>query len=136
MGSVSIEPDGVAINTRDVTLALAATDTTSVAEVLIANDPSFSGVTWTPFNATLPWTLSPGDGIKNVYVRFRDAQGLASDVVYDAVELDTQAPPPGVITFPSGTVISGNAIEVELAGPAATWMLLSDGSPLFAPTVP
>ena len=42
--------------------------------------------------ATLPWTLTPGDGTKTVYAQDRDADGNLSPVVSDTIVLDTTAP--------------------------------------------
>ena len=45
---------------------------------------SNDGTTFSPFRfyvATLPWTLTAGDGTKTVYAQYRDADGNLSPVV-------------------------------------------------------
>ncbi len=42
-------------------------------QVMISNDPGFGGAQWQPYSLHNSWTLTPGNGAKTVYVRFRDA---------------------------------------------------------------
>lgn len=54
-------------------------------EMMVANEPSFSDVTWQPFAQEYNWTLAAGEGWRTVYVKTRDAQGrtsLVSDSIY------------------------------------------------------
>lgn len=44
-------------------------------QVMISNDPSFSGAQWQPYSLHKSWTLIPDNGPKTVYVRYRDATG-------------------------------------------------------------
>src|SRR6185369_9604166 len=64
--------DGAAITTStSVTLTLSADDALGVATMQFSND----GVNYSaeePYAATKSWNLTPGDGNKAVYVRFRD----------------------------------------------------------------
>ncbi|MCL4488557.1 MAG: CAP domain-containing protein [Chloroflexi bacterium] len=53
-------------------------------QVLISNDPNFSGAQWQPFAPHIPWTLPAGGGLKTVYVKYRDSRGrtaTASDAI-------------------------------------------------------
>ena len=64
-------------------------DEEDVAEVMIANEPTFSDASWQPYSTTLPWTLSSelrsGD-MADVYVRYRDAaQNESGDVAGDSI---------------------------------------------------
>jgi hypothetical protein len=84
-----------------VTLTLYAT---SADDVMVGNDSSFAGASWEPFEATgnagtdfdgdivytmtKTWTLTSGDGEKNVYAKFRSDDGNVSMTVYDTVTLD------------------------------------------------
>jgi hypothetical protein len=47
---------------------------------------------WEPYLPTRPWTLTPGDGTKTVYILFRDAVGKVSASYSDSIVLDTTAP--------------------------------------------
>jgi uncharacterized protein YkwD len=42
-------------------------------QVMISNDPSFGDAQWQPYSLHNPWTLTPGNGAKTVFVRYRDA---------------------------------------------------------------
>jgi uncharacterized protein YkwD len=44
-------------------------------QVMISNDPSFGGAQWQPYSLHKPWTLTPDNGPRTVYVRYRDATG-------------------------------------------------------------
>jgi len=71
-----------------VTLTLAADDIgTGVNQVMIANDSSFGGAAWTTYTASLIWTLTAGEGVKTVYVRFRDRAGNVSELYSDTIEV-------------------------------------------------
>ena len=63
-------------------------ETQDVAEVLLSNDPAFTGATWQPYSNTLPWTLAAlnhGD-VAEVYAKFRDAAlNESPDVAGDSI---------------------------------------------------
>lgn len=75
-------------------------------EMMISNEPDFTDAVWQPYNAEVEWTLSAGDGWKNVYVKSRDALGrtvVASDSIYLGAELPReQLTPSGASYFSSG----------------------------------
>jgi hypothetical protein len=62
-----------------------------VTEMLISNDPTFSGAVWQPYTETVSWTLDgalqPGD-MALVHVRYRDAaMNVSPDVGVDSIML-------------------------------------------------
>jgi hypothetical protein len=74
-----------------VTVSVVASDAGSgVSQVALSND----GTTWTTraYAPTQTWQLSPGDGIKTVFSKWRDGYGHWSMPRSDAVKLDTLAP--------------------------------------------
>jgi hypothetical protein len=77
------------------------------AQMAFSNDQ----VTYTPpepYTTTKAWTLTPGDGLKSVWVKFRDAAGNWSSPAGDSITLDT-VPPSGAITSPpDGTVLGAH----------------------------
>lgn len=86
-----------------VTLDLQVTDPVGVVpEVLISND----GITWivVSYNVTLNWTLTSGDGQKDVAVKFVDAAGNISAPVTHSIYLDTAVPGGASILINSGAV--------------------------------
>lgn len=44
-------------------------------EMRISNEPGFENAEWRPWTARSAWTVTSGEGLKIVYVQFRDAQG-------------------------------------------------------------
>ena len=44
-------------------------------EVRVSNSSAFSGSDWQPWFAETEWSLTPGEGVKSVYVEFRDQEG-------------------------------------------------------------
>lgn len=66
--------DGAAVTTStNVKLTIVAT---GASEMLLSNNSDFSGATWQPFASTTPWTLTPGNGTKTVYGRFRSGNNI------------------------------------------------------------
>ena len=88
-GTVSINAAAVYTRTRPVTLTLAASDASGVADLCVG-EPCTSFV---PYAATVATTLPAGaDGTRTVSVRFRDRVGNLSNPVTDTIVLDTIAP--------------------------------------------
>ena len=100
-GSISIENGNTYENDPlSVILYLDTTDTgvdynlKSQSEMMISNDPAFSGASWEAFSETKSWNLvaSP-DGLKTVYVKFRDSLlNEMSAAESDSITLDTSLP--------------------------------------------
>jgi hypothetical protein len=91
-GSITINSGNKYTNTTKVILMLSSHDATSgVAEMRFSSN----NVTWTPwepFTTVKPWVLEQGDGLKYVYVQFRDRAKLVSQVYYAIIMLDTIPP--------------------------------------------
>ena len=89
-GTVSINGGAESTTSPEVTLTLSGADAapaTGVKEMRLSND----GVTYTayrPYAATQAWSLSNSDGIKTVYVQFRDGAGNESTVATDTIDLE------------------------------------------------
>ena len=79
------------VNHRDVTLSLAATDDSSFQEI-VSEDSGFSAASYQGFSASTPFTLSSGDGLKTVYVRFKDQYGNVTATQSATITLDTTPP--------------------------------------------
>lgn len=91
-GGFSILIQGVAeyTNSQIVTLKLdGGPDTKKMA---ISNFSDFQRAGQEAYQTTKTWTLTPGDGIKIVYVKFYTQYGQASEVVSDTIILDMTAP--------------------------------------------
>ena len=99
--SVTIDDGGPAVNRRDVMLDIRATDDLSgVQEMQLRNDDE-AWSEWRQFDQTLAWTLTDGDGLKQVWIRVRDRAGNLSAAVYGAVRLD-RVPPRVIEVRPTG----------------------------------
>jgi hypothetical protein len=80
--------NGPVVSSRNVALQINATDDYGpLVELELSND----GVSYTslPFSTTPAWTLSEGNGLKTVWVRWRDTGGNWSPIRTDNVTLDT-----------------------------------------------
>src|SRR5262249_11411075 len=97
---------------------LSATDNIGVTEVLLSEESSFGNAAWQPFAASLPFTLSAGDGSKRVYAKFRDADHNTSAVVSDTIKLD--GTPPSSKVSALATSQSSASFTVSWSGTDAT----------------
>jgi len=91
-GNVQIDGGATYSPVPTVMLTLAASDATSgISNVQASNDGvSFSA--WETYTMLKGWTLTSGDGLKTIYVRFRDAAGNVSAIYSDTIILDMTAP--------------------------------------------
>lgn len=79
--------------TRDIQVAIDATDDTGLRYVRFANeDGNWSA--WQAFAATKTWTLSAGQGGKAVYAQVRDGAGKESTTALARTRFALDAPPP------------------------------------------
>jgi hypothetical protein len=125
-GTISINGGAPATTSADVSVAVPATDAGSgMSLVRLSNSSATTGgvlTTGTTYvypggTATLPWTLSAGDGTKTVYVQWRDAAGNWSNVSNDTIDIDQ--------TAPTGTVVI-NGGDPETTTAAVTLTLTTD----------
>ncbi|MCS7018649.1 MAG: hypothetical protein RMJ87_00915 [Cytophagales bacterium] len=87
---IAINAEGGFINNpqRLVTLEMHADE---AKYMMISNVSTFKDARWQMYRTTLPnWKLEPGDGLRRVYVKFRDEAGNESapvwaDIVVDAI---------------------------------------------------
>jgi hypothetical protein len=101
-------------------------------DMMISNNKYFNSAVWEPVRESKEWSVSPGDGEKTVYVKFRDEAGNESEVAYDNIYLDTDAPVPGLIKFAGGnqTLTKTTLVTLELNARKANYMMVSN-SPKF-----
>lgn len=123
-GSILINGGAPYTAVAGTTLTLAATDPATVTEMQFSND----GVSYTPFEpyaTTRGWALNGGDGVKTVYVQFKDGTGTVYPPYSAEITLSASA-----ATTPIGD-LNGDA-AVSLAD-ALRALQISVG--LFQPTV-
>jgi len=90
-GTVTINGGAPATAGALVDLTLSAADASGVTEMQFSSD----NVNWSapePYSTQAMWTLSAGDGLKTVYVKFMDNLGFWSAAASDTIVLDTAAP--------------------------------------------
>ncbi len=91
--AISINSNAASTNSASVTLTLSATDANGVSKMMVSNDPAFTGAPEVDYATSSPWTLAPGpDGVRTVYVKFKDNANNWSSVYNDTITLDTTGP--------------------------------------------
>lgn len=88
-GSVTINNGAAVVNSRNVTLALTASDTSNMDVRLANEDNAWSS--WGAFSAAKDWELTGGDGTKTVQMEIRDQAGNVT-TVSDTITLDQNVP--------------------------------------------
>lgn len=101
---------------RTVTISVAPSDPCTPISVSLSNDDATYGTAFT-YDASLPtvsWTLTTGEGVKQVWARFVDGIGNTATVGPVGITLDTT--PPGVPGTLTRTVsCSGSSRTVSLS---------------------
>lgn len=103
LGPLFTLQEGLSPQSEQVTLQMG--DTGSLlepTEMMISNNPLFSDGVWEPYAAEKDWTLSPGDGQRRVYVKYRDAQGQESPAFSRTVGVNTPLTPSTPFPLPPG----------------------------------
>jgi len=81
-----------------VNLLISATATNATVTEMQVSKDGVNYFAFEPYATTRNLTLLPGDGVKNIYVRFKDSLGNISAPVSDSIILDTTKPT-GTIAF-------------------------------------
>lgn len=90
--SLVINNNALETDSREVTLTL--NGGSDVKKMAISNFSDFKGAVQEAYQTTKTWTLTKGDGLKTVYVKFYTRWGQASEVVSDSITLIKGLPPP------------------------------------------
>jgi|GEM_PF-1795737 Kelch motif. len=129
-GTITINGGALVSTALEVTLGILGQDATSgVGQISLSND----GQTWEPwqrYSESLEWKLSPGDGPKTVYVRFKDYAGNVSAPVSRSIRLDSAAGNEYGLTINNGALFTNQiTVELRLSAPALTpeMMISNDG---------
>ena len=119
-GSISINSGNDYTNSANVTIKLSASDDIGVTGYYISTSsstPSSSSSGWTDissttnYSTTISYTLDGGDGVKTIYVWYKDDAGNVSDTYSDSITLDT-TPPEINITSPTTNDTYSTTISV------------------------
>ena len=80
--------------------------------MMVSNRIDFPDAKWESYTTSKKFTLVGEDGIKFVFVRYRDAVGNISEIAYDRIGLDRTAPTGGEITINKGQNIQPISINM------------------------
>jgi Bacterial Ig-like domain len=126
--SVSINSGAYATNETSVTLTLAATDAWTPIMMIVSNEATFAGSAWESYSTSKAWTITAGDGTKNVYANFRDAGSNESGNVSDDIIYDTINPTVEVTAPDGGEIWAGGSVH------NITWTAIDSGSGIASGT--
>lgn len=82
--------------------------------MMISNFPTFDNAQWEPYNTFKKWILEGDDGVKTVFVKFRDLAGNVAEPVSDNIVLDRQAPRIPSIVINKGAKSTNNPDKVVI----------------------
>ena len=131
VGSVLIDDGAAYTNMTGVALILGATDASGVAEMIVSESPTFEGAAWEEYNASVSFTLQPGDGTRTVYARFRDAIGHESQTASDTIVLDTTPPQASLVLNNGAALTNSQSLELRVTAQDAsplTYMQVGEGT--------
>ena len=98
-GSVIINSGDAHTYSSTVTLTLSASDADSgVSAMMISNNSGFSGAVEESYSTSKEWNLASGDGVKTVYVKYKDGAGNWSNDPYNLDWIQTS-----LLDFEAGT---------------------------------
>ncbi|MCW4034878.1 MAG: PKD domain-containing protein [Candidatus Bathyarchaeota archaeon] len=91
-GSFTINENATYTDSENVTLTLSAQDTGSgIAQMRFSNDGATWSI-WETYSANKQWELSTDDGMKTVFVQFKDNAELISENYHQRITIDTTKP--------------------------------------------
>jgi multicopper oxidase len=133
-GTIVINDGAAFTNKQTAKLALTGTDVGApVAQMQFSKD-GINYFAFEPFATTRTVTLTPGDGLKTIFVRFKDSAGNISAPVSDTITLDMTAPT-GTMTAPAQVAAATATVTLSATdtGSGVTQMQFSkNGSSFFA----
>ena len=93
-GSVTIAGGAATTTTNTAALTLTYTGTETGLQMRLSNSvTALSGLAWQPFAGSVAdWNLGAGNGVKEVFVQFRDSAGNLSPVYSDTILFDDTDP--------------------------------------------
>lgn len=115
-GAVVINGGATATRSLSATLTLNASGVNPVTQMQFSKD-GINFYAFEPYATTRNVTLLPGEGLKTMYVRFRDSLGNLSQIFSDSIFVDNSAPT-GSVTI-NGGASRTNSTAATLALSAA-----------------
>lgn len=91
LGSFEINSGSKSTGSKNVSLSISGSDSTSsVSEMIISENSDFSGASWENFSTSKDYELSQGDGEKTIYMKLKDQAGNESDSISKKINLDEE----------------------------------------------
>ena len=118
-------------SSEDVVLSISAAN---ASEMMLSNNLSFNGAVWESYTSTKNWKLNSGNGTTSVYVRFRNLNGVISNVSTANIVLLTSqsinSVTPAISVPPSSqnTLISQPGITAVSAAPPLRVPVVAGGA--------
>ena len=122
--SVVINNNAATTTSTQVNLTLAAG---GADYMMIANSTDFAGGVWETYATSKSWQLTAGDGVKTVYVKFRDSALNATSAVTDTITLTASATP-----TPATTSETASPVPTEAERQAEIAVINTEAQQLFA----
>ncbi len=116
-GSIVINGGEAFTTSASVSLALTGFDLTSgVNQVRLSNTGSWASDTegWESFSSPKSWTLSSGDGFKNVFCQLKDGAGSVSVLYTDSIGLDTSVPTGSIVINDGDAFTASTSVTLSL----------------------
>ena len=105
-GTIMINGGAAVTGSRAGSLLLSASGPDPVTQMQFSKDGT-TFFAWEPYATTRSVSLSAGDGVNTVYVRFRDGAGRVSQLASDSIVLDT-VKPTGALVIKGGVNLTGS----------------------------
>ena len=129
-GTLVINNGALSTTFVEVKLTLSAQDVSgSVAQMSFSNDGS-TWDNWQTYAGSVDWSLSGGDGLRTVYVRFKDISDNVSSPISSTITLDTAAGTEYGLSINQGTLFTNQAtVTLSIAAKQFTtqMMISNDG---------
>jgi lipopolysaccharide export system protein LptC len=99
-------------------------------EMAFSQNTYFNNVKWEPYKESKDYTLIGGrDGIKTVYVKFRDEAGNESGAAKGSIKHDTEAPYPGIVKINGAkTITNETSVKLGFNAKGAEFVMISNTS--------
>ncbi|MEI6887332.1 MAG: Ig-like domain-containing protein, partial [bacterium] len=114
IGSVIINSNDSYTTANSVTLTISATDNfdnSSQLQMMISNRSDFQAANYEAYNITRSWNLDSIEGIKTVYLKFKNTLGTVSSTFSDNIIYDKTPPIDLAILYPLDTTVNTSRIE-------------------------
>ncbi|WP_156152372.1 hypothetical protein [Flammeovirga sp. OC4] len=99
--------------------------------MIVAQSSNFEGGEWIPYVTKKTYKVSEGDGIKQVFVKYKDVAGNQTQTYSSSISFDTNAPKNISLTIDQGAEFTNNInklVSLNIDGDDAAMMMISNKS--------